>query len=620
MTTIALESTQLSNPNDYIFKSDITKLTKLAENMITSGQIATPWEFAKNFMFSFDSEEKFPINIEQLVELKIYDRKDNAKKILTKTFIKDTDYIVKKPAPEFSGAGFKNIKNGKNIGSSGMNKENIMLTVDCFKNMCMLSRNEMGKKIQRYYLDLEKVFKKYILIELANKDLQIVYEKRQNKQITIKLKKQTKDFRRLRKNHNSLLRIRNYHKFKLGMCLYIWSDPDSSVIKCKVGYTSDINGRLKTYRTSVPNLHLLFLVYLENAKFLESGILSKYKDNRVPLNHEIVHIKPEEIIKSCHEIIDYFNFSFEVENELEQYNKINIIDEEDDKEEINEEEKENNIDEEEEKIEEEIDIDGIYKDALEKISKCTNIQLDIILGELKLKKKGVKKIKLNRIRVALDNKELQTINVVINTYNIIQKEKGDKKVVPKGKKTCSKCREVKLYSEFSKSPNRADGHDNQCKLCKKKNYIKRKAKKKKEVGLKKCATCDVVKKPEEFYKRIGSPDGLSSQCKNCVINQYHKRSENREYDEVKSKECVECKEEKKIEHFGKKRDSLDGYMTRCKPCWNAYSHRNGNSVIPKKKKVCTTCKIMKGIDKFWNKKQNRDGKDHKCKSCWKVYK
>ena len=78
-------------------------------------------------MFTFDSKESFPINIEVLMEMKVYDRKDNCKTKLNKNFILDTDFKVQNLAPESSGA------RNSNAIQAGKNKENIMMTVDCFK-------------------------------------------------------------------------------------------------------------------------------------------------------------------------------------------------------------------------------------------------------------------------------------------------------------------------------------------------------------------------------------------------------------------------------------------------------------------------------------------------------
>jgi hypothetical protein len=79
--------------------------------------------------------EKFPININLLIEMKVYNRKDNAKSKLIKHFILDIDYIIKKSTPDKL-----QVKNPKAM-QAGKNKENIMLTVDCFKSLCLSSNS-----------------------------------------------------------------------------------------------------------------------------------------------------------------------------------------------------------------------------------------------------------------------------------------------------------------------------------------------------------------------------------------------------------------------------------------------------------------------------------------------
>jgi phage anti-repressor protein len=168
MTTTKVKSNQLSNNTLQVFKPDNSKLIKLASQMISQGQIKTSLEFAKKFMFTFDSEEQFPINLDMLVEMNVYKRKEKAKEALIKTFEKETDYRLTFLATPAGVA--RNVK----AMQAGINKENIMLTVDCFKSMCMMVKNETGFKIRRYYLDLEKVFKQYMIIEYQSKQQQIV--------------------------------------------------------------------------------------------------------------------------------------------------------------------------------------------------------------------------------------------------------------------------------------------------------------------------------------------------------------------------------------------------------------------------------------------------------------
>ena len=177
--------------------------------MIANGQIKTSLEFVSRFMFSLDSTEEFPINIDCLIDWKVYDRKNNTKARLQKNFILDTDYKVKFFATEPTAGRNSNSKHG------GTNKEEIMLTVDCFKSMCMLANSEIGKKVKNYYLDLEKVFKQYMIFEYQEQ-LRI---KEQEHLLQLQLKDQ--EYNALYKNHNNLLKRRKRDVFEIGNVVYI---------------------------------------------------------------------------------------------------------------------------------------------------------------------------------------------------------------------------------------------------------------------------------------------------------------------------------------------------------------------------------------------------------------
>ena len=372
--------------------------------------------------------------------------------------------------------------------------------------------------------------------------LQLTYTDRKLNEKSEQLKVTSKGFRNLRKNHNSMLRKRVYHKFKKGPSFYIWNDPDCKVSKYKVGFSEDINQRLGQERTSVPELKMVYLIYVEQAKFIEQSILLKFRDYRVPLNHELVKIKSDTIINSVKNLLKYFKFEYTEEVELSKYNEIETEDN-------------------------------------EELLDSDNSKVNLMFEDSGIITPPVKDIIL---------------------------------------KKCSKCQtELDLLS-FVKSSKRGDGLDNNCKECNKKKYIESKHKEKNEIDIKKCNTCNLVKTIEDFYNRVGSSDGLTSQCQDCILNQYNKRKETREYSQVETKKCTECKEEQDIKDFGLKKDSVDGYLPKCKKCWNAYIINKNNTrkkVEMPTHKVCNECKINKSIDHYWNKKSSGDGKDNKCTQC-----
>jgi hypothetical protein len=169
--------------------------------------------------------------------------------------------------------------------------------------------NTYKEKIQSLTLEKDKLSE--TLVEKNNRLIQACDTVQKKEDSLIKLAKL----------HNSMLKKQKYHKFKKGPCFYIWRNPTDKIIKYKVGFTENINSRLRQYRTAVPNLILVYLIYLPEAKFIEDAVLLKYRKNRVPLNHEIVHVSATTIIKSVENLVKYFKFQNTVEGELWKYNE-----------------------------------------------------------------------------------------------------------------------------------------------------------------------------------------------------------------------------------------------------------------------------------------------------------
>ena len=135
MTTALAQSNQSSNNTIQPFKSIINDtLIQVATSMISSGEVKTTIDFVNKFMFALDSTEPFPINIDLLVEQKIYDKRTSIISKLKKNFTEGTDYQVKNFADEHSSAKEQTKKENR----GGHNKKDITLTVDCFKAMCMI--------------------------------------------------------------------------------------------------------------------------------------------------------------------------------------------------------------------------------------------------------------------------------------------------------------------------------------------------------------------------------------------------------------------------------------------------------------------------------------------------
>jgi hypothetical protein len=341
-TTDAMTSIQSSNNSIQVFKPEMSKLLDLTVSMINSGEIKTDIEFAKKFMFSFDSQEQFPINLELLVEMKVYDRKNNLKAKLINNFTNAVDYSIKNLAAESSVGRYL-----KEHG--GSNKEYIFTTVDCFKSLCMLANSNIGKTTKQYYLDLEKVFKRYIILEFQHSQNQLLIKDKE-------LQEATKDKNRIFKLHNQMTQKHSYFKFKKGPCFYIVTSGMKYVdvehetkigiagctkntgVECPHCYKSieesndaeSLDNRLSSHRTLWPRLQIIFAVYTPDAYVLEKCMKRTFKNYINPNGHELVYsINAEEIKEKATEFLNMFNNydkekNYLIEEDVAKYNENSV--------------------------------------------------------------------------------------------------------------------------------------------------------------------------------------------------------------------------------------------------------------------------------------------------------
>jgi anti-repressor protein len=94
-----------------------------------------------------ESDQEFPICFDDAWQGLEYSRKDNAKRVLVANFEAEIDYLaVLNTAECADGKGFSR-------------REDIYLTVDCFKQLAMLSNTAKGKEVRLYFIKCEKELK-----------------------------------------------------------------------------------------------------------------------------------------------------------------------------------------------------------------------------------------------------------------------------------------------------------------------------------------------------------------------------------------------------------------------------------------------------------------------------
>jgi phage anti-repressor protein len=281
-----------------------TELKNYIINVLKSENKDVDENIIELFLFSL-KEKDFPVNVDKLVELKVYMYKRNLVNKLKEYFIEEKDFC-------FMCSKSK---------TGGRPSENIMLSVECFKSLCITAQNDFGKKTREYYITIEKIFFKYSQ-ETFNK-LKEENEKLNNKltESSVKLAEEQKENIKMKKYICTTTLKNHYrHQFPSNPCIYILKNPDEIYDKYKFGLSTDINERLASDRTMIPNIKIKYILYTDHYEMFEKIIKIKYKDRLMMPAHEWIYDSIENIISNLRNINKVCGFDGYEENELWRYN------------------------------------------------------------------------------------------------------------------------------------------------------------------------------------------------------------------------------------------------------------------------------------------------------------
>jgi len=216
-------------------------------------------------------------------------RKDNLKLPLTKFFSENYDYSITEV-------------NKKHVNSSGASHaEIIMITPDCFKELCMISQTDKAKEVRKYYLSVEKLIRKYH---------QHIQEKLQNK---IQL---------LNTNQAPKINIK-------GGVIYFFralnqiNSTNIDDILYKIGKTYNTKNRFNTYNSGNANdIEPLFILECNDINKVEKCIKNLLTEYQYRKHKEIYEIGVDAlklVFFQCDELVQGFKKYMES-------NKNNIVD------------------------------------------------------------------------------------------------------------------------------------------------------------------------------------------------------------------------------------------------------------------------------------------------------
>ena len=177
-----------------------------------------------------NNPEDYLINLDDIYKWIGFSRKSDAKKLLINSFNENKDYKIllrRSPQQDYNQHG-------------GNNKEQIMLTIICFKKFCMKSSTKQADKIYDYYIKMEEIIFKYIQDQykeqqnIIQQNIKVI--ENNNKILELKDKELEDKTTEL----NNLKNQKYEEHLKIGS-IYVFSTDKKDIYKC--GRTKNIQKR-----------------------------------------------------------------------------------------------------------------------------------------------------------------------------------------------------------------------------------------------------------------------------------------------------------------------------------------------------------------------------------------
>jgi hypothetical protein len=303
---------------------------------------------------NYDKNIDFVVDLDSIWKWLGFKQKIDSKRLLEKHFKLDVDYKT----DLFHGKAVLNKENlalGDAKASSneekwgGHNKQTILLTIKCFKSLCLKAQTKKAGEIHEYYMKMEEVL--HETVEDETDELRLQLEQKENiileKDVALKASKKEKQ--------KAVEKAIIVH-FPLNTeCIYIGTidnTNDANEKLIKFGHTNDLATRLNDHRKSYINFELVDAFKVQNKVEIENLIkihpkikrqirsiqingkskteIIAYDDTNFTIDVLTKHIR--DIIYSKTYSIDNFNRIIKLNEDLE--NKIRKLEEQNKKLEI----------------------------------------------------------------------------------------------------------------------------------------------------------------------------------------------------------------------------------------------------------------------------------------------
>ena len=234
----------------------LKQFSTIPHNFITDFFIIAKEEYTDNeIIINFDLVSKW-LNI----------RKDNLKKILINNFEEKFDYAI------------ETIKKKHPNTNRISNYDEILITPNCLKELCMISQTKKAKEVRKYFIEMEKLVKRYFQNIKDDMFKKIgLLENNQKPKVNIK-----------------------------GGIIYILEAQNTNVSLYKLGKSTDLKNRMNTYNSGNANDVIpIFILPVDDVDSVESCIKKACRNHQYRKYKEVYEIDIDllkEIMEDCNEL------------------------------------------------------------------------------------------------------------------------------------------------------------------------------------------------------------------------------------------------------------------------------------------------------------------------------
>ena len=294
---------------ELIEKNPISKLSSAYNNKLLSKikDNFTSFEqqlFVSSFYcyLNYDKNIDFVVDLDNVWKWLGFSQKFNATRMIEKHFKLDIDY--KKTASQFGGI-FLDQKKVKQHG--GQNKQTIMLTIRCFKSLCMKAQTKKSGEIHEYYMKMEEVL--HQTVDEETDELRLQLEQKDN--IILEIKQTTEQEKGLmKKEKQRAVEQATIVQFPLNTeCIYfgtIDNTNEAGEKLIKFGHTNNLSERVHDHHKKYDNFILTAAFRVQNKVEIENLIKTYPKIKRQIRSIEVNG-------KSKTEIIAYDSTNFTID-------------------------------------------------------------------------------------------------------------------------------------------------------------------------------------------------------------------------------------------------------------------------------------------------------------------